>query len=437
MKPTVADCTVKLGSGERAPRLRFREVRLTVTGGPDRGLSIVLEKSEVTVGKGPGNDLVLGDAAVSREHLSVRQEAGRYLLTDLGSTNGTRVSGVELKQAFVEPGQPITLGGTTLVLRDEAAEVSLGVSETQSFHGLLGASRAMRELFSYLQLAGSTGLSVVLQGETGSGKELVARALHQASTRAGGPFVVYDCGTADAQLIRAELFGHNPGAFTGAVGARKGAFQSAQQGVLFLDEIGELPLELQPMLLRALERREVQPLGVDAPVRVDVRVVCATHRNLAQMVQEGRFREDLLYRLAGVVLVIPPLRDRPDDVELLATHFLAGARPELCFTAAALGVLARQSWKGNVRELKNVVERTAAMARGTAIGPDELRLDPLTPGGASTPGAPADLSMRQAEVEAIRRALKATGGNRRETARVLGIDRKTLWRKLQEYGLED
>ncbi|MBI4860626.1 MAG: sigma-54-dependent Fis family transcriptional regulator, partial [Candidatus Riflebacteria bacterium] len=343
-------------------------------------------------------------------------------------------------EAFLVPGCRVQAGATTFLVELIQAELPVLDHPDAEFHGLIGRSRAMSELFAYLRTLSPTTLAAVICGETGSGKELVARALHTAGPRSKGPFVVFDCGAVDPSLTSATLFGHAAGAFTGAVGTRKGAFVSAHQGTLFLDEIGELPLELQPRLLRALERREVQPLGSDSWVPADVRVVCATHRDLESMVKAGKFRQDLLYRLAGITLVIPPLRERRDDIALLAGHFLRQSRPELTLEPEALEALGRHDWPGNVRELRNVIERAAALATGPALGASDIVLTPIRPGGEPAPPAVAvtpDASLERVELEAIRRALRESRGNKSEAARVLGIARKTLREKMKRYGLSD
>jgi DNA-binding NtrC family response regulator len=297
-----------------------------------------------------------------------------------------------------------------------------------------------------------TNVNVVIYGETGTGKELAARALHEASLRAAKPFVVFDCGNVDPEFIRSELFGHEVGAFTGATGQRVGAFELANGGTLFMDEIGELPLDLQPKLLRVLEQREIQRLGASAPRKVDVRIVSATHRNLEQMVREGKYREDLFYRLCQVPVTLPPLRERPEDIPKLVAHFLELAqgrsRSRLQFAPEALSVLEASEWRGNVRELRNVVERALALSTGPSITVGDL-LMPAMPGpGAISLGLPGGLAagdnspslanraLEDIEREAILKTLKANNGNRKKTARILGIAPVTLREKLRRYGVD-
>ena len=272
-----------------------------------------------------------------------------------------------MREAFVEHGTQIVLGAAPIVFEvtSEGAEVVL--SGKRAFGGLIGSSPSMREIFSLLERVAPTDFTVLIEGESGTGKELVAEAIHASSARAEGPLVVVDCSAIARDLIASELFGHTKGAFTGAAGARKGAFEAARGGTLFLDELGELPLDLQPKLLRALESREVKPVGANDTIKTDVRIVAATNRTLAHEVRAGSFREDLYYRFAVIRVALPPLRERPEDIEPLVEHFLRGARKltgreSVEISYKTMDKLKRHKWPGNVRELKNFVER-AVFAR--------------------------------------------------------------------------
>jgi two-component system response regulator AtoC len=310
---------------------------------------------------------------------------------------------------------------------------------------ILGASEAVQALLRQVRKVAPQKTTVLLTGESGTGKELVARALHDLSPRAAAPFVAVNCGAIPAELLESELFGHARGAFTDAVRARKGLALEADGGTLFLDEIGELPLALQPKLLRFLQEEEVRSVGDDRPRRVDVRVVAATARDLEEAVRAGQFREDLYWRLAVVGVRLPSLRERPEDVEALAAHFLARfarLRPELPglrFTPEALEALKAHRWPGNVRELMHAVERAVVLAEGPAIGeeelPDAVRLPspaPAPPGG--------DLSvkrgLRALEERLIREALARTGGNRSRAAGLLELSYRALLYKIKDYGVE-
>jgi transcriptional regulator with PAS, ATPase and Fis domain len=294
----------------------------------------------------------------------------------------------------------------------------------------------MRRLVQTVRALSDSDSNVLIEAESGTGKELLARAIHDTSPRAAGPFVPVDCGALPEGIAEGELFGHERGAFTGAHRASPGLFRSANGGTLFLDEVGELSLVLQAKLLRALQQREVRPLGATAALAVDVRIVAATNRDLAADVRSGRFRADLFYRLRVVALSIPPLRERPEDIPALASRFLAlasrGGRIQ-GFEPEVLEALAAHPWDGNVRELQNAIEAAAALARGPLIGLADLRLGDARP---SRP-APRDLPLALSAWEAacLREVMSHAGGDVRRAARILGIGRSTLYRKLSQHGL--
>ncbi|QEO25270.1 sigma-54-dependent transcriptional regulator [Xanthomonas translucens] len=304
---------------------------------------------------------------------------------------------------------------------------------------LLGHSAAMRTVHKRIGLAAASDLPVLVSGETGTGKELVARALHRASARAGAAFVAVNCAAIPAELIESELFGYRKGAFSGAVADRAGLIREADGGTLFLDEIGDMPLPMQAKLLRFLQEGEVSPLGGRGAQKVDVRVVAATHRELAQLVADGRFRSDLRYRLNVVPIELPPLRERGDDIVLLAQHFLEdGASAARTLSAAAQARLRAYPWPGNVRELRNAMQRCQVLVRTPTIEAHDL--DEVLAGDAAAPAA-ATLALTlpdaiaQLEKQMIQAALAQAQGNRAEAARRLGIHRQLLYRKLDDYGL--
>jgi two-component system response regulator AtoC len=302
---------------------------------------------------------------------------------------------------------------------------------------LLGRSPAMTRVFKDVARASPLRAAVLIQGETGTGKELVARAIHDASDRAEGPYVTVSCPSLPEGLLESELFGHVRGAFTGASGEHRGLFRAASGGTLLLDEIGDMPLAIQAKLLRVLETSEVRSVGASSAEQVDVRVLAATHRDLERCVEEGTFRQDLLYRLNTITITLPPLRERLEDLELLCTHFLAlhaggaGTRHEL--TPAALAALRAYAWPGNVRELSHVLERAVALAAGPRVDVEDLPAQVRDPVGT----APAPSPQRLADVERahILSVLDSVGGKRARAAGLLGIDRKTLYRKLLRYGI--
>jgi two-component system response regulator HydG len=324
-----------------------------------------------------------------------------------------------------------------LVTRNHELERELG--DRGEGPTLIAQAPAMRSLQRSLVNLRHNESTVLIQGESGTGKELVARALHAGSPRRTGPFVPVDCGALPESIIESELFGHQRGAFTGAVGA-PGLVRVASGGTLFLDEIGEIPPAIQAKLLRVLQNREVRPLGAARPVAVDLRVVCATHRDLAAMVAAGRFRQDLYYRLNVVRLPIPPLRDRREDIPRLAQHFLEQhrhpERPVRGFTPEALQALAAHDWPGNVRELENTVESALALARSDELDAADLVLPSRgTAEGAAAPVGAVPLSLAAYERAALERALHECGGDATAAARRLGIGRSTFYRKLAVHGI--
>jgi two-component system, NtrC family, response regulator GlrR len=426
--------------------IAFRRCRVTVVRGPDLGATIEVAAPTIRIGAASGCDLVLADRSVSRHHVEIGLEVGGYRIRDLGSTNGTWVAGVRVLDGFLAPGAVIQCGETRLSFEALALGDELSLPARDRLGGLVGASLSMRHLYAQIERVAATDSTVLVGGETGTGKEVAARAIHDGSPRAGGPFVVLDCGAISPTLIGSELFGHERGAFTGATAAYAGAFERADGGTIFLDEIGELPIDQQPSLLGVLERREVRRLGGARPREVDVRVVAASNRDLGAEVNSGRFRADLYYRLAVVHLRIPALRDHLEDLPLLVDHFLAempGA--PLGLPADALERLAHHSFPGNVRELRNLVERMALF--------DELTLD--GPGAADAPGPadrqPAsrvevevttqpyrtvrDQALARIERRYFEQMLEAHDSNLTAVARAAGVDRMTVYRMLERCGL--
>lgn len=341
------------------PRIELlvdRESGATVT------RTAVVDSDVVRIGSHPSNDLVIEDPLVSRFHCRLTRQERGWRLTDTGSLNGTRVEGIPVRDAdLVFPECRIEVGGSSLRVREAASTVTDSIATGLSCGALYGQSACMRRLFHMISRIARTDAAVLIDGETGTGKELVAAEIVQRSSRRDKPLVVVDCGAISPNLVESELFGHARGAYTGAHQARVGAFEQADGGTVFLDEIGELPLEVQPKLLRALAQREVRRMGENIVRHVDVRVIAATNRQLEREINAGRFREDLYFRLAVVTLHVPPLRERLEDIPLLVSHFLdsMGAADRLgMFTREVLATMERHTWPGNVRELRNHVERT-------------------------------------------------------------------------------
>ncbi|MFO0607941.1 MAG: sigma 54-interacting transcriptional regulator [Polyangiales bacterium] len=431
------------------PRLRVR-----VTAGFDAGAQAASDEARVLIGTSADATLRLTDPTVSRYHAELEVTPEGVILRDLGSTNGTLLGAAAVREALLRGPAELQLGRTRLEVNVADEQVPLGLSGADAFGELIGASVAMRQVYATLERAAPTASSVLITGESGTGKELAARGLHDASPRRDGPFEVVDCGGLPATLIEAELFGHEKGAFTGAAANRTGAFERADGGTVFLDEIGELPLELQPKLLRVLAEREVRRVGGGRTSKVDVRVVAATNRDLRREVNAGRFRADLFYRLAVIQVRMPPLRARLDDLPSLVPALVAQLRRErglgadVTLDEAAWGELAGHQWPGNVRELRNWVEQCLVLRAPPSLTPDtegteetEGAPEPEAP-RASLPPPPGDLTGTPLKVarERFERTylaalLAETGGNVSEAARRAGVDRVTLFRMMRRYGL--
>jgi two-component system response regulator GlrR len=340
--------------------------RLTAVSGPGAGRALAMASALATVGRHATNDLVLDDPQVSGVHLELRRVGERVHVRDAGSTNGTWIGPHRVTEVELASGGELLVGGTLLRIDVDEAATRSAVSALESFGELVGRSASMRELFATLERIAPKNLSVLIQGETGTGKEEVAHAIHAKSPRADKPFVVIDATALPETLTESLLFGHEKGAFTGADRRAVGLFEAAEGGTVFLDEIGELPGAIQAKFLRVLEQHEIKRVGAHESVPVDVRVIAATHRDLRHEIDAGRFREDLFFRLAQVRVMLAPLRDRPEDVEILCQKLLTGivadAETPLLIEAGALAHLAEQPWPGNVRELRNVLARAAALA---------------------------------------------------------------------------
>ena len=447
-------------------RVQFEAIELRVVAGADAGLEMSLGLPNVRIGASPDNDLVLTDRAVSRRHAEIRMTPNGLLLRDLGSTNGTFINDVRITEAYIPPDAECRFGYSTLLVRQRTEERKVAVPRQDHLGELVGSSERMRELYGLIRAVAPTPTTVHLHGESGSGKELVARTLHAFSGRSG-PFMVFDASVADAEMVRNDLFGHIKGAFTGATGSREGAFRQAHTGTLFIDEIGELPLDLQPRLLRVLETREVTPIGADKSSRVDVRVITATHRDLAEMVRRGAFRADLFYRLSVVPIELPSLREIREDIPLIARHLCQQLQLNERISAAAMAALQSYPWPGNVRELRNVLERAAVMCGDREIRPEDLRLPktalapapafppasfapaPMLPPVPAVPpptepvsipkpgGADARTHLKEMERQMIVEAMERNRNNKAAVARDLGIPLSTLKRRLKEYRLGD
>ncbi len=394
------------------------------------------------IGTHSSNDLVLQDPAVSRFHCRLVREEGAWRVRDWGSLNGTRLEGVRIRDADLPAEATLTLGDSQVRVSAVAPAEQAVVPMAPAFGQLAGTSVPMRKLFALLEKVGPSDINVLIEGESGTGKELVANELVQRSPRAEKPFIVVDCGAISPNLVESELFGHLRGSFTGADRDRIGAFEAADGGTVFLDEVGELPLELQPKLLRAIEAREIRRLGETRPRKVNVRVIGATNRDLEREVNRGRFREDLYFRLAVMAVHVPPLRDRLDDLITLVRVFLQALgvpEAERLFTSGVMGDMARHDWPGNVRELRNYVERSVVLQKA---GPAIRRVSAHPPSAASHEW---DISVpfkiaKDASIDTFERGyltalLEAAGNNMSKAARMAGMDRMYLHRLVQKHGL--
>jgi transcriptional regulator with GAF, ATPase, and Fis domain len=429
----------------RAPRVvvRYSKVRVAVSRGPDAGASLDVAGQPVRVGTAEDNDLVLTDDSVSRHHCEIEPMAGGMRVRDAGSTNGVFVAGLRVYDALVPFDARLRVGDTELALAPSGETVEREQTTADRFGDLLGCSPRMRELFADLERIAATDVTLLVEGETGTGKELVAESVHRASARSAGPFVVFDCGAVSPSLVESELFGHERGAFTGAVQAHAGVFEQADGGTLLLDEIGELPKELQPKLLRALENRQVRRVGGSKVVTVDVRIIAATNRNLRVEASRGTFREDLYFRLAAAHVVAPPLRDRMEDLDLLVAHFLSLERPPRAVADVPPHVwdlFRSYRWPGNVRELRNAVQRLQ-------VTPDRpLREWTRAEGAAQPAAAPTGrdevLPLRVARREAgdafersyLAAVLARAGGSVTRAAALAEVSRQMMQKLLRKHG---
>jgi DNA-binding NtrC family response regulator len=380
------------------PHARANKIHgLAVVAGPASGARRLIDEEEIRIGKAPSNHLCVPDPTVSRFHCVIERTARGLLLRDLGSFNGTKVGGAWVESAYLTPDVPIQIGNSVLQVFMAEAE-GRPIDPRKGGPRVLGNSTAMESIVAVLPRVAQSGGTVLLEGETGTGKSMIAELIHRMGPRSGGPFVVVDCGALAPTLVESELFGHERGSFTGAGERRIGAFEAALGGTVFLDEIGELPLELQPKLLRALEERTVRRLGSTQAVRLDVQVVAATNRDLREAVSRGTFRADLYYRLEALRLVIPPLRERREDIPPLVEHFCRRTRadiPESLVERMKSEFMARH-WPGNVRELRNAVERMALLLPWMG-DPTQVSLTGDSPSAGQNPTAGQPIQQRTSD----------------------------------------
>ena len=418
-------------------------VDLVVIDGADRGARIRVPPTGARIGTSSSAHLRLGDPTVSRIHCEVKLRPAGIRILDASSTNGTWVEALRVHDVEIASGVRFRVGGTTIEAVVAGGTVVYPISSRDRIGDLIGGSVEMRRIYSVLERVAPTDTTVLVSGETGTGKEVVARTLHALSARSERPFIPVDCGAISSTLIESELFGHVRGSFSGAVSDRRGLFEDAQGGTLFLDEIGELPLGVQAKLLRALETREVRRVGSNQSRPLDLRLVAATNRPLAAAVNEGQFREDLYYRLAVVEVGLPPLRSRREDVPLLAQafydRFMGRAQP---IPPELLSQLLPRTWPGNVRELRNFIERSVALNWQAAELEASSRVPPEVP-AAIEALIPLDLPLKDArqvyterfESLYLRALLAKTNGNVTHAAERAGVNRRHLQRMLAKMGV--
>jgi transcriptional regulator with GAF, ATPase, and Fis domain len=446
--------------GPRPTVRHLRKSKLVVTTGPDLGKEVEISKPRMTGGRSIINDLVLSDKAISGSHFEIAAGENGYRLRDLESTNGVYVGELRIQDVYLKPGMSFRVGHTDLRFQRTEEIVEIPLSRRDSFESVVGSSVRMREIFATLEKVAPSELTVLVTGETGTGKEMIARGIHQASPRAHKPFVVLDCGAIPKDLIESTLFGHEKGSFTGAVGQHHGCFEQAHGGTIFLDEIGELDINLQPKLLRVLENRELKRVGGDRVIKIDVRVVAATNRDLRQMVNQASFREDLYFRLSVIHVEMPSLRDRKEDVPALADVFLReiGKRRnmDMTFSTDAVQMLMTHSWPGNVRELKNVIERAASLAEDSVVRRADLMFNrEAAPARVASPSPSGDtgaialpqlqpgLDFKEAkqrvvdqfEVSYLKALLERHDGNITRSAQEAGLTRYHLRELLKRHSL--
>jgi DNA-binding NtrC family response regulator len=425
-------------------------------------VEIRLRLKEIRIGRSKEADLLLPDPSVSRLHARIFRVGDQYFLSD-NSKNGTFVEGKRISQVQLEGGVPFYIGPYQIHFSRDGKSSSVSEPPTvvpgssmvplpsidrntlprTSFSTLdmIGNSIIIKDFISYIYKVAGSDFPVLIEGETGSGKELASRGIHECSLRKNSPFVIVNCGAISPELIESELFGHEKGAFTGATVQRRGAFEIAHGGTIFLDEIGELPYRLQPKLLRALEQKEIKRVGGNESILVDVRVLAATNRNLRKELSEKRFRDDLYFRISTITLTVPPLRERREDILPIATHFLADAasranRPPPELSGPALELLSSYDWPGNVRELRNAIQRAVVMSDSSSLTPRDFSF--LLPAHFDTFPEVIDQSLsrwEQSEKTNILSELSRQKGNKTRTARELGIAKSTLFEKLKKYGI--
>ncbi len=414
-------------------RLSTRRVEFVVRTPEQAPLKKGAAKAEIIIGHHASCDVAVADPYVSRRHCKLVMNGERVKIVDLASTNGLFVNATRVTQAAMDRQGSFTIGRSTVYYRVFSDAEELAPSNSEKLGEMVGRSRAMREIFALIARAAPSDAPVMITGESGTGKELAAREVHRLSRRNRGPFVAINCGALPAGIIESQLFGHERGAFTGAVERTPGLIEQACGGTLFLDEIGEMDLPMQTKLLRVLEDKKIRRIGGQQEIDADFRLVCATNRNLRDMSKEGKFREDLLFRIHVIPVDIPSLRERPEDIELLASHFLAslakeGRSPKL--SDDAIEALRGHPWMGNARELRNALERTLIFCDHDVIERNDLFLSFIGP------RKDHKGRLREQERACLIEVINECKGNISQSARRLGIARTSMQAKMRRFKIE-
>jgi len=449
-----SDGTLVITDSDNQQCLRVRKTKLLVISGPLQGREFFVNRDVFTIGSGAHNDLKIDDSTVSKCHCEIIVDESGYQIKDLRSTNGTQVQGVRVESAHLAPGSEIKIGKVRIVFCPLQDSSDIPLSRNEAFGRMLGRSVPMRRIFYLAETYSPTDATIMITGETGTGKEILAEEIHNHSSRSDKQFIVIDCAAISKELIESELFGHVKGSFTSANADRQGAFELADGGTVFLDEIGDLSPDLQPKLLRVLEKREIRRVGCNKVRKINVRIISATNRNLAREVNENRFREDLFYRLSVVHLELPSLRHRRDDVPLLVKRFLTdlhgdGAVEQIADFDRTMDILKRHEWPGNVRELRNLIELAFYSERRPVDLSGFLSLGHLRAGFSSVSepeiNFETDKPFKDAKndlIEDFERSylkdlLERNKENISRSAREAGIERAYLQRLVRKYGLRD
>ena len=430
-------------------RILVQKCKLLVVSGPLEGREFVMSNDTFTVGSGRSSDLMLDDSTISRRHCEIQLVPEGYSIRDLKSTNGTSVQGVRIKSAFLDAGTEFQLGSTRIIFCPMQETMEYKISPNEKFGRLLGKSIPMRRVFHLAEHYAKTNSTIMIEGETGTGKEVLAEEIHRHSKRSDKPFVVIDCASLAKDLVASELFGHKKGAFTGAITDRTGAFEHANGGTIFLDEIGDLATELQPQLLRVIEKREVKQVGSNTPKKIDVRIITATNKKLSNEVNAGNFREDLFFRLSVINIELPPLRKRKEDIPLLTEAFLteflgSDSNNKVKNFSEATRAFRNHDWPGNVRELRNLVEIASYSEQKTIDLTTFLYLGRTRKLEHNNPDRFSDDRpfkvvkqelIQEFEMQYIRNLLEKHNNNVSQAAKQAEIERTYLQRLIRKYGL--